>query len=94
MINKYTELHSELIDLLVKYHNAHMTFINSPGTYNLIPVFKITNKILRQIRAMKKNDKELRPWLREEKRKRLEEKLAKKEARKNERLNRSDEGSA
>jgi hypothetical protein len=94
MINKYMELHGELIELLVKYHNAHMTFVNSPGTYNLTPVFKITNKILRQIRAMKKYDKELRPWLREEKKKRIEEKIAKKEARKNERLNRSNESGA
>jgi len=90
MINKYIELRNELIDLLVKYHNAHMTFIRSPGTYNLTPVFKITNKILKQIRLMKKYNKELRPWLKEEKRRKIEEKLAKKEARKNERLKRID----
>jgi len=93
MINKYIELHNELIELLVKYHNAHRTFVKSPGTWNLIPVFKLTNKILRQIRQMKKYDRELRPWLKEEKKKRIEAKLAKKEARKNERLNRSDEDS-
>ena len=92
MINKYIELHNELIELLVKYHNVHMTFVKKPGTWTLTPVCRITNKILRQIRAMKKYDKELRPWLREEKRKRIEAKIAKKEARKNERLNRSDEG--
>ena len=87
MINKYIELHGELIDLLVKYHNAHMIFVKRPGTFNLIPVFKLTNKILRQIRQMKKYNRELKPWLKEEKRKKVEAKKAKKEARQNGRPN-------
>ena len=94
MINKYIELHNEFLDILVKYHNAHMVFRERPNAHNLTPVIRATMKMSKLVREMKKHNRALKPWLYKEKQKYFEEKNAKKEAKRNERLNRSNENSA
>jgi hypothetical protein len=91
MINKYIELHNELIDLLVTYHNAHLNFVKRPSAYSMDPVIRTTAKMSRALREIKRYNRILRPVLLDQKRKHVENKRAKKEARKNERLNRTNE---
>lgn len=56
MINKYVELHNNLLNLLFDYHNAHIRFIERPTVFTQMAVIKIIMKIGRLVRDIKKNN--------------------------------------
>jgi hypothetical protein len=78
MINKYKELHEQLLDLLVEYHNAHVRFLDRQNSYNCSHLIPITKKIGRLVKEMRKHNFELRQSLLAEKRSRISKQKEKK----------------
>ena len=60
MINKYTELHEQFMDLLAQYHNAHVKFISKPNAWNSNDLTPVTMQIAKLMREMKNNTSEMR----------------------------------
>ena len=60
MINKYIELHEKFLDLLAKYHNYHIVFMNRPSMYSSKDLVTTMMQISRVVRDIKKNNLAMR----------------------------------
>lgn len=52
LINKYTELHEELIDLLVQYHRLHLMFLDRQAPSRTQHLRKVLKKMRLTIKEM------------------------------------------
>ena len=50
LLNKYKELHEQLIDLIVEYHNKHTDYIKGPTISNTAAL----RKVLKAMRAVER----------------------------------------
>jgi hypothetical protein len=78
MINKYVELHEKFMDLLAKYHNAHVVFINKPNFWNTRDFLGIMMSMSKLIKEIRKNNiamrKEMQAAIKAKKATKLKEK--------------------
>lgn len=66
MINKYTELHEKLLDLMGRYHNLHIKFVNKPSIWSSKDLVSIMMEMGRLVRDIKKNNLVMRKGMKEE----------------------------
>ena len=69
-INKYTELHEDFIKAVGVYYNNHIAFMNRPSLWMSKNLVWSMNEIPRTIKAIKKNNIEVRLHLKEQTKKR------------------------
>ena len=78
MINKYVELHEKFMDLLAKYHNDHVVFINKPNFWNTRDFLGIMMSMSKLIKEIRKNNiamrKEMQAAIKAKKATKLKEK--------------------
>ena len=55
-INKYTELHEELISVVGEYYNHHIAFINKPSKWVLRDIVSDLLRINRTVKKLKENN--------------------------------------
>ena len=66
MINKYTELHEKLLDLMGRYHNLHIKFVNKPSIWSSKDIVRLMMEMGRLVREIKKNNLVMRKGMQEE----------------------------
>jgi hypothetical protein len=60
MINKYIELHEQLMNLICRYHNMHIRFLNRPTVHTERDLITLTMELGKLVREIKKNNLEMR----------------------------------
>lgn len=66
MINKYIELHERLMDLICRYHNMHIRFLNRPTIHTEKDLVKIMMELGKLVREIKKNNLEMRKQMQQQ----------------------------
>jgi hypothetical protein len=68
MLNKYKDLHSQHIDLLVEYYNIHQAYVRKPTYERSILLRNILTKLHRMNKALKDEIQVVRKQMEEERR--------------------------